>query len=55
MLLNASTYPLKVVDNISRVAATKMWHRYTDLFVVFIEIDADVLLEFLPPSQRSVH
>lgn len=53
--MNDLTYPLKVVDDISRVTATKMWHRYTDLFVVFVKIDADVLLEFLPSSQRSIH
>lgn len=47
--------PLKVMDNISRVAATKVWHRYADLFIVVVKIDANILLEFLPPPQRSKH
>lgn len=51
-----STYPLKVMDNISRVTTTKVWHRHTDLFVVLLKVDADILLELLlPPPQRSVH
>lgn len=49
------TYPLKVVDDISGVAASKVWHRYADLLVVVVKVDADVLLEFLPAPQRSVH
>lgn len=47
--------PLKVVDDISRVAASKVWHRYTDLLVVVVKVDADILLEFLSAPQRSVH
>lgn len=53
--MDVLTYPLKVVDNISGVAASKMWHRYTDLLVVVVKVDADILLEFLPAPQRSVH
>lgn len=53
--MDVFTYPLKVVDNISGVAASKVWHRYTDLLVVVIKEDADILLEFLPAPQRSVH
>lgn len=52
---NAFTYPLKVVNNISRVTSTKVWYRYTDLFIVLVKVDADVLLKFLPPPQRSIH
>lgn len=47
--------PLKVMDDISGVTASKVWHRYTDLLVVVIKIDTNVLLEFLPTPQRSVH
>lgn len=43
------------MDDISRVTASKMRHRYADLFVVVIKIDANILLEFLPPPQRSIH
>lgn len=50
-----NTYPLKVVDDISRIAATKTWHGYADLLVVVFKVDADVFLEFLPPPQRSIH
>lgn len=47
--------PLKVVDDIGRIAATKTWHGYADLLVVVFKVDADVFLEFLPPPQRSIH
>lgn len=50
-----STYPLKIVDDIGRVAASKVWHGYTDLLVVVVKVDANILLKFLPASQRSVH
>lgn len=49
------TYPLEVVDDISRVTASKMWHRHADLFVVIIKVDADILLQFLPSPQGSVN
>lgn len=49
------TYPLKVVDDISGVAASEVWHRYTDLLVVVVKVDADIFLELLPAPQRSVH
>lgn len=49
------TYPLKVVDDISGVAASKVWHGYTDLLVVVVKVDADILLELLSAPQRSVH
>lgn len=47
--------PLKVVDDIGRIAATKTWHGYADLLIVVFKVDADIFLEFLPPPQRSVH
>lgn len=53
--MDALTYPLKVVDDISGVTASKVWHRYTNLLVVVVKVDADILLEFLPAPQRSVH
>lgn len=49
------TYPLEVVDNICRVAATKVRHGDTDLLIIVIKVDADVLLQFLPTPQRSVY
>ena len=49
------TYPLKVVDDVCRVTASKVWHGYADLLVVVVKVDADVLLQFLPAPQRSVH
>lgn len=42
-----TTYPLKIMDDICGVAASKVWHRYADLFIVVVKIDTDVLLEFL--------
>lgn len=53
--MDAITYPLKVVDDISGVTASKVWHRYTDLLVVVVKVDANILLEFLPAPQRSIH
>lgn len=43
------------MDDVSRVAASKMWHGHADLFVVIIKVDADVLLQFLASPQGSVH
>lgn len=43
------------MDNICRVAATEVWHGYTDLLVIVVKVDADVLLQFLPAPQRSVY
>ncbi len=43
------------MDDISGVTASKVWHRYADLLVVVVKVDANVLLEFLPAPQRSVH
>lgn len=48
-------YPLKVVDDISRVAPSKVWHGHADLFVVVLQVDANILLQFLPAPQWSVH
>lgn len=53
--MDALTYPLKVVDDIGRVAASKVRHRYADLLVVVLKVDADVLLEFMPSPQRSIY
>lgn len=47
--------PLKVMDDVGRVAASKVRHRHADLFVVVIKVDADILLDFLPAPQRSEH
>lgn len=42
------------MDDISRVAASKVWYRHADLLIVVIKVDANILLKFLPPPQRSV-
>lgn len=42
--MDVLTYPLKVVDNVSGVAASEVWHGYTDLLVVVVQVDADILL-----------
>lgn len=47
-------YPLKVVDDVSRVAASKVGHGNADLLVVVLKVDADVLLQFLAAPQRRV-
>lgn len=47
--------PLKVVDDISRITASEVWHRYTDLLIVIVKVDANILLKFLPAPQGSIH
>lgn len=54
-MVDASTYPLKVVDDVSGVAASEVWHGDADLLVVVLQVDAHVLLQLLPAPQRSVH
>lgn len=39
--------PVKVVNDVSWVAASKVWHRHADLLVVVIQVDAHVLLQLL--------
>lgn len=47
---------MKVMDDVGRVAASKVRHRHADLLVVVVEVDANVLLKLLLPSpQRIVH
>lgn len=44
------------MDDIGGIAASEVWHRYTDLLVVVLKVDANVFLQLLLPSpQRSVH
>lgn len=47
--------PVKVVDDIGGVTASEVWHRYTDLLVVVIKIDANILLDLLAAPRRSEH
>lgn len=53
--MDASTYPVKVVDDIGGVTASEVWHRYTDLLVVVVKIDANILLDLLAAPHRSEH
>lgn len=53
--MEASSYPVKVVDYISGVTASKVRHRNTDLLVVIVEVNANIFLEFMSAPQRSVH
>lgn len=46
---------MEVVDYFGGVAASKVGHGHGDLLVVVCQVDADVLLQLLPPTQRSVH
>ena len=43
------------MDDVSGVAASKMWHRNADLLIIVIKVDADVLLQLLPSPQGRVH
>lgn len=48
-------YPLKVVDDVSRVAASEVGHGNADLLVVVVKVDADVLLQLLAAPQGGVN
>lgn len=41
-------HPVKVVNDVSRVTASKVGHRHADLLVVIIQVDAHVFLDLLP-------
>lgn len=41
-------HPVKVVNDVSRVTASKVRHRHADLLVVIIQVDAHVFLDLLP-------
>lgn len=43
------------MDNVSRVTASKVRYWDRDLLVVIAQIDANVFLELLSPTQRGVH
>ncbi len=40
-------HPVKVMNDVSWVAASKVGHRHADLLVVVIQVDAHVLLQLL--------
>lgn len=42
-------YPVKVMDDIGRVAASEVGHGHADLLVVVLKVDADVLLKLVLP------
>lgn len=48
-----SLHPLKVMNDVCRVAASKV--RDGDLLVVVVQVDAHVFLQLLAPAQRGVH
>lgn len=45
---------MEVMNYISRVAASKVRHGHTDLLIVVLQVDANVLLQLLAPTQRRV-
>lgn len=44
---------MKVVNDISRVAASEVGHWHADLLVVIVQVDANVFLYLLPSEQRG--
>lgn len=46
---------MEVVDYISRVAASKVRHGHSDLLIVISQVDANVFLQLLTPTQGGVH
>lgn len=51
----ASPHSVEVVDYISGVAASKVRHGHSDLLVVVSQVDADIFLQLLTPTQRGIH
>lgn len=48
-------HSVEVVDYISRVAASEVRHGHRDLLIVVGQVDADIFLQLLAPTQRGVH
>lgn len=42
---------MKIMDDISRVTSTKVRHRNTDLLIVVLQVDANILFQFLTTTQ----
>lgn len=48
-------HSVEIMDYISRVTSSKVRHGHSDLLVVVGQVDADILLQLLTATQRSVH
>lgn len=48
-------HSVEVVDYISGVAASEVRHGHRDLLIVVSQVDADIFLQLLAPTQRGVH
>lgn len=42
------------MNYVSWVAASKVRHRHADLLIVVLQVDANVLLQLLAPTQRRI-
>lgn len=42
------------MNNVSWVAASKVRHRHADLLIVVLQVDANILLQLLAPTQRRI-
>lgn len=43
------------MDYIGGVAASKVRHGHSDLLIVVGQVDADIFLQLLTPTQRGIH
>lgn len=48
-------HSVEVMDYISGVAASKVRHGHSDLLIVVGQVDADIFLQLLTPTQRGIH
>lgn len=47
-------YSVEVMNYVSRVAASKVRHGHADLLIVVLQVDANILLQLLVPTQRRI-
>lgn len=55
LLVCVCPHSVEVVDDIGGIAASKVRHGHTDPLIVVCQVDADVFLQLLAPTQRGVH
>lgn len=48
-------HSVEVMDYIGGVAASKVRHGHSDLLIVVGQVDADIFLQLLTPTQRGIH
>uniref|UniRef100_A0A803XSK3 Uncharacterized protein n=1 Tax=Meleagris gallopavo TaxID=9103 RepID=A0A803XSK3_MELGA len=47
-------YSLEIMDDIRRVAPSKLGHRDIDLLIVVLDVNLDIFMQFQLPSERRI-